>query len=74
MICRQSAHDGKVVSTKHRPQDVFLVLISVGGSVDPRAIVAPPGIEHETFRLVAQCLKELHHRVPPHVKKCTNVQ
>jgi hypothetical protein len=47
-ILRQSAHEvGKVVSTTHRPplsQEMFLVLISVRGWVDPRAIVQPKGL------------------------------
>ena len=81
-ISRQLAHEGgKVVNPTHRPPlppgKTFLVLISVRGWVDPRAIVwpeglcqwknpvTPSGIELVTFRLVAQCLNQPRHRVPP---------
>ena len=68
----------KVVSPTYRPplppQEIFVVLISVGSSVDPRAIVRGRkdyvneklqwGIEPATFWLVEQCLNQLRYGVP----------
>jgi hypothetical protein len=57
-ILKQSAHEGgKVVSPTHRPplpQETFLVLISVGGRVDPRAIVRQKDYVNKKF--------QWHHR------------
>ena len=73
-ISRQPAHEGgKVVNPMHRPplhQEIFMVLISVRGWVNPRAIerleglcqwkipMIPSGIETADFWLVAQCLNQ----------------
>ena len=44
-----------------------MLLISFRIGVDPRAVVRPEGVEHATFRLVAQCLNQICHRVPPFI-------
>ena len=70
-MSRQSVHEGgKVVSPTHRPPlpPVFLALISIGGRVEPSAIVRPEGLckwkVPTTYGNAAQCLKQLSHRVP----------
>ena len=70
---------GKVVSLTHRPplpQEMFLILISVRGWVDPRVIVrskglcqwkipmTPSGIEPATLQVVAQHLNHCATAVP----------
>ena len=61
------------------PQEIFPVLISVRGWVDRTCIVqpeglcqwkipmTPSGIELATFKLAAQCLNRLRHRLPPYM-------
>jgi hypothetical protein len=85
-ISRQSAHEGaKVVILIHRPplpQEIFLVLISDRSWIDCSVIVrqeglcqwnipmTPSGVEPATFRLLAQCLNQLRHRI----RKCSKMK
>ena len=74
-ISRHLEHeDGRAVFTL---QEIFLLLISVRGLFDHKAVVrpeglrkwkvplTPSGIETATFCLVAQCLNQLRNHVPP---------
>jgi hypothetical protein len=69
-------HTGRLSSQK-----IFLILVSVGGWVDPRAIVwpkglwhwqilTPSGIDHATFRFVSQSLNNCATACPIKVMYC----
>jgi hypothetical protein len=76
-ISTQSAHEGGTYRPPLPHREDPLVLISVRGWVDPRAVVRLEVLSHwkipvilseiepATFRLVVQCLNQLRHRVLP---------
>jgi hypothetical protein len=58
-ISRQSAHeDCRVVSPTHRPPLPFLILISVRGWVNPKAIVRPEGLCQQKSKRIPSIFKD----------------